>query len=92
MAKATPQNGHTRLDEAVAILIQNQAAFVANQAATDRAHTEFQRRHLEFERQTAERVDRIEAQMKEVIRILTEHGRQLERLTEAVRDKIGFKG
>ena len=28
----------------------------------------------------------------EIIRVLNEHGRMLERLPEAVREKIGFKG
>jgi predicted nucleic acid-binding Zn-ribbon protein len=83
-AKGTSQNGHGRLEEAMAVLIQNQAAFVGHIADNDR-------RHLEFERESSERVARIEAKMAEIIRVLSEHGRQLERLTEAVRDKIGFK-
>jgi len=29
--------------------------------------------------------------MKEVIRVLSEHSRTIERLTEAIREKIGFK-
>jgi hypothetical protein len=82
--KATPQNGHDRLEEALATLIQNQAAFVGRQAETER-------RHLEFERATAERFARIEAQMAEIIRVLNEHSRLLERLPEVIRDKIGFK-
>lgn len=90
--KSVPQNGHSRLEEAMALLVQNQAAFVGRQGETDRAHVEFERRHLEFERETADRFARIEAQMAEIIRVLSEHGRILERLTEAVRDKIGFKG
>ena len=67
------------------MLIQNEAAFVSRLAETDRIHAQ-------FERATAERFARIEAQMAEIIRILAEHGRLLERLPEAVRDKIGFKG
>ena len=66
------------------MLIQNQAAFVARQSETDRLH-------LEFERATAERFARIETQMAEIIRVLNEHGRILEHLPEAVREKIGFK-
>ena len=76
----------------MAMLIQNQAAFVGRQGETDRAHAEFVRRHLEFEREAAERFARIEAKMAEIIRVLAEHGRMLEHLPEAVRDKIGFKG
>ncbi|TMQ30712.1 MAG: hypothetical protein E6K70_23760 [Planctomycetota bacterium] len=69
----------------MALLIQNQAAFVSRLAETDRIHAQ-------FERETAERFARIEAQMAEIIRVLSEHGRLLERLPEAIRDKIGFKG
>ena len=83
--KGTPQNGHIRLEEALTTLFQNQAAFVGHIAENDR-------RHRENDREMSERVARIETKMTEVIRVLTEHGRQLERLTEAVRDKIGFKG
>ncbi len=97
--KSPPSNGHDRLEEALATLIQNQAAFVAQMAQSDRRHTENERLHVELkreaaelERQTAERFARIEAQMAEIIRVLNEHGRMIERLTEAVREKIGFKG
>ena len=95
---ASSQNGHDRLEEAMALLIQNQAAFVGRLADADRERAEIERRHLEFERETAERFARIEAQMAEIIRvlnehgqILAEHGRLLEHLPEAVHEKIGFK-
>ena len=68
----------------MALLINNQAAFVKQISETNR-------RHLEFERETAERFARIETQMAEIIRVLNEHSRVLERLPEAIRDKIGFK-
>jgi hypothetical protein len=90
--KATARNGRDRLEEALATLIQNQAAFVGRLAESEHHHLEFERRHLEFERETAERFARIEAQMAEIIRALGEHGRLIQRLTEAVREKIGFKG
>lgn len=77
-------NGHSRLDEAMAMLIQNQAAFVAEMA-------EINREHARLERDTRETVARIDAQMAEIIRVLNEHGRILERLTDAVRDRIGFR-
>jgi hypothetical protein len=83
--KSTQPNGRDRLEDALATLIQNQATFVNRLSETDR-------RHSEFERETAERFARIEAQMAEIIRVLSEHGRLLERLPDAVRDKIGFKG
>lgn len=73
--KEAAQNGHDRLEEAMATLIQNKASFVNRLAESDPAHVEMERRHL-----------------AEIIRVLAEHGRLLERLPEAVRDKIGFKG
>jgi len=104
--KGTSENGHSRLEDAMALLIQNQAAFLGRAADTDQRiadtdqrmaeneqlRLEFERRHLEYERETAERFARIEALMAEIIRVLNEHTRQLELLTEAVREKIGFKG
>jgi hypothetical protein len=96
--KNTPPNGHSRLEEAMAMLINNQAAFVGRISESERLHAEYQRQHLEFERrhfeferETAERFARIEAQMAEIIRVLQEHGQRLDRLTEAIREKIGFK-
>jgi hypothetical protein len=76
----------------MALLIQNEAAFVARLSETDRLHSELERRHLELKRESDERFARIEAKMGEIIRVLAEHGRLLERLPDAVRDKIGFKG
>jgi len=90
--KGTSGNGRDRLEEAMATLIQTQAAFLSRLAETDRAHVEYEGRHLEFQRETAERFARIEAKIAEIIRVLAEHGRLLERLPEAVRDKIGFQG
>jgi hypothetical protein len=82
--KPASQNGD-RLEEAMALLIQNQAAFLGRLADIDRT--------------TSERFARIENDMATILRVLAEHGRllaehsrMLERLPEAVRDKIGFKG
>lgn len=90
-AKASSTNGHNRLEQALATLLQTQASFVASLRETDRLHTK-------YERESAERFARIEAQMAEIIRILNEHGRLLEdhgriieALPEAVREKIGFR-
>src|SRR5262249_43998802 len=46
--KGSAQNGRDRLKEAMAMLIQNQAAFVGR-------ISESERRHSEFERETTER-------------------------------------
>jgi len=68
----------------MAMLIQNQATFLGRLA--------------EAERMSSERFARIEADMAAILRVLSEHGRILaehsrliERLPEAVREKIGFK-
>lgn len=107
MAKKMPaEKGHGRLNEAItnlnqsqanlnqalaamaqaqASLTQTQATFTQNQAA-------FLSRMAKIERATSERFARIEQDMTAIMRVLAEHSRLLERLPEAVRDKIGFKG
>ena len=61
----------------MALLIQNQASFLSQMAETERA--------------TSKRFGRIEKDLTAIFRVLAEHSRLLERLPEAVRDKIGFK-
>ncbi len=85
MAKTpTTSNGGGRLEEAMAVLLQNQATFVQNQVA-------FLSRMSELERASSERFARIEQDMSAILRVLAEHSRLLERLPEAVREMIGFK-
>lgn len=95
--RSTNHNGRDRLDEAMAalshsqtaltqaqaILTQNQAAFLARCTDTDRTIAELRR-------QTDERFARIEKDMAAILRVLAEHSRLLERLPEAVRERIGF--
>ena len=59
------------------MLIQSQAAFLG--------------RVSEMDRLSSERFGRIEANIAAILRILSDHGRTLEALPQAVRDKIGFK-
>ncbi len=68
----------------MALLIQNQASLLARVSETDRAHAEFEREFLQLKRQSDERY-------AEIVRVLNEHSRLLERLPEAVREKIGFR-
>ncbi len=83
MARAKNQrNG--RLEEALAILIQNQASFLARMAETDQQIAEMQRIN-------SERFARIEAILLDHSRILADHGRILEALPDTIRQKIGFK-
>lgn len=83
--KDAPPNGHNRLEEAMALLIQNQAEFLTPIADPDR-------RLSEIERTTSERFGRIERDLTAILRVLAEHSQMLERLPEAICEKIGFKG
>jgi hypothetical protein len=85
------ENGHTRLGEAMAQLVQAQAALVQTQMP-------LLGRMAESERLSTERFARIESDIAAIFRVLgensrvlAEHRRLLERLPEAVREKIGFK-
>jgi transposase len=83
MATRKPtKNNH--LEEAVALLIQNQAAFLERMASMDRELVEQKRENAVQQRENAERFARIEA-------ILLEHTRLLRALPETIRQKIGFK-
>jgi hypothetical protein len=79
----TKNAGDGRLEEALATLIQNQAAFVARMSDIDA-------QMAETNRINAERFARIEALLLEHTRILQEHGRIMQALTDAIREKIGF--
>ncbi len=76
--------GNGRLEEAIAILIQNQAAFVAESR-------EINARIAEMERTNSERFARIEERFMRIEALLLEHNRMLLALPDAVREKIGFK-
>jgi hypothetical protein len=69
--------GNGRLEEALATLIQNQAAFVARMSEIDA-------RVADMDPVNSERFARIEA-------LLLEHNRILQALPDAIREKIGFK-
>lgn len=83
----TKNQKNGRLEEALATLIQNQAAFVAQLRERDREMIDFQRRFDQIDQRFAN----IEALLREHTRILNEHSQALERLPDAVRDRIGFK-
>ena len=87
MAKQGAKNGSTsRLEEAMAMLIQNQAAFNQNLALVNQNHASLLARISEMDRVTSERFARLEGDLATVIRVLAEHTRILERLPDAVRD------
>jgi hypothetical protein len=85
MAKKTSStNGEHHLEEAMALLIQNQASFIGDLRGIERDRRD-------IERANSERFARIETTMASILRVLDEHSRLLQRLPEAVREKIGFK-
>lgn len=84
MAREKSSNGQSRLEEAMAMLIQNQAAFLAQVAETNRELVALKKEGNETNRINDERFARIEA-------ILIDMSRMLQGLPEAVREKIGFK-
>jgi len=75
MAPRKSQN-HS-LEQAMALLIQNQANFVSQLADTNR--------------RSDERFSRIEEELKQIKAILLRHEQTLQALPEAIGQKIGFK-
>lgn len=80
-----------KLAEREASLLQNQASLVQNQATFVQNQASFLARLSESDRLSSERFARIEADIGIILRVLADHGRMLQALPEAVRDKIGFK-
>ena len=60
MATRKSSNSNNHLEEAMALLIRIQAAFVEQIARTDRERTEQKQEFEEFRRETRERLSRIE--------------------------------
>ena len=82
--KRTNDGRSDRLEDALASLIQNQAALLQNQSS-------FLSRISEMHRVNSDRFARIEASIETILRVLAEHSRLLTALPEAVCEKIGFK-
>jgi hypothetical protein len=74
----------THLVEAHASLAQTQATLSQTQATLI---SQF----LEWRRENAERFERVERILLDHSRILAEHGRTLEALPDAVRERMGFR-
>ena len=75
MASRNPQN-HS-LEQAIVLLIQNQAAFASQLGETNR--------------RSDERFSRMEEELKQIKAILLRHEQLLQDLPEAIMQKIGFK-
>lgn len=89
-----PANG-TRdkglIQQAIAQLVNNQAAFVAQLAESNRIYAEAALRSAEAEREGNLRFARIEKELEEIRAVLQRHDRILANLPDAVSRKIGFK-
>jgi hypothetical protein len=79
MARTNPRNGHG-LEAAMALLLHNQAALVAQ-------HTSFMSEMAEARKEFAE----IRTELNTIKAVLVRHETILEKLPEAIREKIGFK-
>ena len=95
---ARTRNGRVSFDAAVALLIHNQAALAAqhtaflDQLGKDRQKMlEIEQRMNDLRTETCQIVARIEKRCDNIEAILIRHEAVLERLTEAIREKIGFK-
>ncbi len=87
--------GNGRLEEAMAMLIQNQASFLARVSEIDARVADTNARIAETDRITNARIaemDRINSErFARIETLLLEHNRILEALPDVLRDKIGFK-
>jgi hypothetical protein len=88
-AAKTGRNNH--LEEAIALLIQNQASFNQTQASFIQNQASFVSQMAEMNRVNSERFARIEEELARIRTILLRHEQILQGLPEAIREKIGFK-
>jgi hypothetical protein len=96
---------HDPLQQAIILLMNNQALMLAQQAETNKSHEEFKRKHAEdmvewkmWRIESEARFKRIERELDEIRAVLIRHEEMLNSLTaaiaklpEAVLSKIGFK-
>jgi hypothetical protein len=87
MRKKPTTDGSNRLEEAIALLIQNQAVLMQTQTMFVQNQTAFVARMSEMD----QRLVRIEATLETILRVLAEHQRILEGLPDAIQKKIGFQ-
>jgi xanthine dehydrogenase iron-sulfur cluster and FAD-binding subunit A len=95
---ATQAKNGSELQQAIALLIHNQAAFVRQMNAMAKDQVEMAKHRVESERRMAmyqvesdRRFARIESELEQIKAILLRHDRVLADLPEAIRQKVGFK-
>ncbi|PYS64440.1 MAG: hypothetical protein DMF76_04695 [Acidobacteria bacterium] len=84
MATRKNSNSNNHLEEAMALLIRNQAAFVVQIARNDQERLKLQRSSDESQRETKERFTRVEERLSRIETILLQ-------LPKAIKKEIGFK-
>jgi hypothetical protein len=95
MSARRPLARNNHLEEAMALLIRNQAAFVEQIARTDQERLEFrdwQRKTEEWQRKAEDRFDKIEQRLANIEASLIQLPKTiLQQLPKAVKKEIGFK-
>ena len=81
MARKSTGDSNNNLQQAMALLIQNQAQFLSHLTETHKRQNE-----------TDARLARIEGDLEQIKAILLRHDQVLADLPEAIRQKVGFKG
>jgi len=84
MATRKNSNSNNHLEEAMALLIHNQAAFVEQIARNDQERLKLQSSHERLEREAKEQFARVEERLSRIETILLQ-------LPKAIKKEIGFK-
>jgi len=84
MATRKNSNSNNHLEEAMALLIRNRAAFVEQVARNDQERLRLQSGHDQLERETKEQFARVEERLTRIEAILLQ-------LPKAIKKEIGFK-
>jgi len=82
---------NSTLDQAIALLVQNNAAFLLQLAETNKRQADTDRRLARLEIENRERFERIEEEIRQIKLILLRHEQMLAALPETIRQKIGFE-
>jgi len=85
------RNGRVNFDTAVALMIQKQAALAAQHTAFLDQLAKDRQKMMDLEAEIRQIEVRIEKKFEVIEAMLLRHEAELKRLTEAVREKIGFK-
>jgi hypothetical protein len=79
------------IDQSMALLVQNNAAFLLQLAETNKRQAETDQLLARLQIENRERFERIEEEIRQIRLILLRHEQMLAALPEAIRQKIGFE-